>query len=212
MERQNNGKMADETSKIFQRKSNDTLTKDNKTKTTAIPNSSWMIPNSCTITSRIHVWSTSSKNNTLKKQHFKKQQIKQQLYKKNYLFTKQHTAPCWWITLWINLSLEGATANWRLLVVLRAKTILQYSITASARLSKRQRRPAAPRRATPRRATPRQAGATIKPPPRADASPVRRSCDHRSKQRACCCSSVRASLQRHWLQSRLSNGTPRGTL
>ena len=148
MERQNNGKMADETSKILQRKSNDTLTKDNKTRTTAILNSSSMIPNSCTITSQIHVWSTSSKNNTLKKQ-----QIKQQLYKKNYLFTKQHTAPCWWITLWINLSLEGATANWRLLVVLRAKTTAVYSITASApRLSKRQRRPAAPRRATPRHA------------------------------------------------------------
>ena len=206
MERQNNGKMADETFKIFQRKSNNTLMKDNKTKTTAIPNSSSMIPNS-TITSRIHVWSTSSKNNTLKKQHFKKQQIKQQLYKKNYLFTKQHTAPCWWITLWINLSLEGATANWRLLVVLRAKTTAVYSITASAQLSKRQRRPAAPRRATPR-----QAGATIKPPPRADASPVCYCCDHRSKQRACCCGSVRASLQRHWLRSRLSNGTPRGTL
>ena len=86
------------------------------------------------------------KKEHFKKQHFKKQQIKQQLYKKNYLFTKQHTAPCWWITLWINLSLEGATANWRLLVVLRAKTTAVYSITASApRLSKRQRRPAAPR-------------------------------------------------------------------
>ena len=81
MERQYNGKIADETSKIFQEKSNKTLMKDIKTRTTAILNSSWMIPNS-TITSQIHFLSTSSKKEHFQKQHFKKLQIKQQLYKK----------------------------------------------------------------------------------------------------------------------------------